>query len=86
MRKLVDLIGITSIMEVCFFSIFVHHSLYSDTANGFLVEQVLIRLIGSDEHVYANCLDSMKWLEDTDVLEMIVDKFSSSVSCISTIF
>ncbi|KAM7500499.1 hypothetical protein LguiA_024913 [Lonicera macranthoides] len=54
MRKLVDLIGITSIMEV------------------------LIRLIGSDEHVYANCMDSMKWLEDTDVLEMIVDKFSSS--------
>ncbi|CAN4081945.1 unnamed protein product [Withania somnifera] len=53
-RKLVDLIGITSIMEV------------------------LIRLIGTDEHLYSNFSDSMQWLEDTDVLEMIVDKFSSS--------
>ncbi|XP_047325671.1 serine/threonine-protein phosphatase 6 regulatory subunit 3 [Impatiens glandulifera] len=55
-RKLVDLIGITSIMEV------------------------LIRLISSDEHLYTNFTGSMKWLEDTDVLEMIVDKFSSSES------
>ncbi|XP_059288401.1 uncharacterized protein LOC132041702 isoform X2 [Lycium ferocissimum] len=53
-KKLVDLIGITSIMEV------------------------LIRLIGTDEHLYSNFSDSMQWLEDTDVLEMIVDKFSSS--------
>ncbi|KAH6826236.1 SIT4 phosphatase-associated family protein [Perilla frutescens var. hirtella] len=55
-KKLVDLIGITSIMEV------------------------LIRLIGADEHIYANCGDSMQWLEDIDILEMIVDKFSSSDS------
>lgn len=55
-RQLVDLIGITSIMEV------------------------LIRLIGADEHIYANYSDAMKWLEDTHVLEMIVDKFSLSDS------
>ncbi|XP_043688957.1 serine/threonine-protein phosphatase 6 regulatory subunit 2-like [Telopea speciosissima] len=55
-RQLVDLIGITSIMEV------------------------LIRLIGADEQMYTNYLDAMPWLEDTDVLEMIVDKFSSSDS------
>ncbi|CAK9142873.1 unnamed protein product [Ilex paraguariensis] len=53
-RRLVDLIGITSIMEV------------------------LIRLIGADEHLYSNYVDSMQWLEEIDVLEMIVDKFSSS--------
>ncbi|XP_068653798.1 uncharacterized protein [Aristolochia californica] len=53
-RQLVDLIGITSIMEV------------------------LIRLIGADEHMYSNYLDAMQWLEETNVLEMIVDKFSSS--------
>jgi serine/threonine-protein phosphatase 6 regulatory subunit 3 len=53
-RKLVDLIGITSIMEV------------------------LVRLIGADEHLYSSYLDSMKWLEDTNVLEMIGDKLSSS--------
>ncbi|PIN22429.1 SAP family cell cycle dependent phosphatase-associated protein [Handroanthus impetiginosus] len=53
-NKLVDLIGITSIMEV------------------------LIRLIGADEHIYANYADSMQWFEDMNVLEMIVDKFSSS--------
>ncbi|XP_042489476.1 serine/threonine-protein phosphatase 6 regulatory subunit 3 [Macadamia integrifolia] len=55
-RQLVDLIGITSIMEV------------------------LIRLIGVDEQMYSNYMDAMQWLEDTNVLEMIVDKFSSSDS------
>jgi serine/threonine-protein phosphatase 6 regulatory subunit 3 len=54
--QLVDLIGITSIMEV------------------------LIRLIGADETIYSNYGDTLQWLENTDVLEMIADKFSSSVS------
>ncbi|KAG4198827.1 hypothetical protein ERO13_A05G110200v2 [Gossypium hirsutum] len=55
-KHLVDLIGITSIMEV------------------------LIRLIGADEHMYTNYKEYMQWIEDTDILEMIVDKFSSSDS------
>lgn len=54
--QLVDLIGITSIMEV------------------------LVRLIGADENIYSNYTDTVQWLEETDVLEMIVDKFSSSDS------
>lgn len=54
--QLVDLIGITSIMEV------------------------LIRLIGADETMYSGYVDSMQWLDDIKVLEMIVDKFSSSDS------
>ncbi|KAK1375560.1 Serine/threonine-protein phosphatase 6 regulatory subunit 3 [Heracleum sosnowskyi] len=53
-KKLVDLIGITSIMEV------------------------LVRLIGADEHLCTNYMESMQWLEETDVLEMVADKFSSS--------
>nr|CAB3464267.1 unnamed protein product [Digitaria exilis] len=53
--QLVDLIGITSIMEV------------------------LMRLIGADETIYSNFADTLQWLENTDVLEMIVDKFSSSI-------
>ncbi|KAI3742873.1 hypothetical protein L1987_60571 [Smallanthus sonchifolius] len=52
--KLIDLIGITSIMEV------------------------LIRLIGADKYLYTNYADSMQWLQDIVVLEMIVNKFSSS--------
>ncbi|XP_010540614.1 PREDICTED: serine/threonine-protein phosphatase 6 regulatory subunit 3-like [Tarenaya hassleriana] len=56
LKQLVDLIGITSIMEV------------------------LKRLIGSDEHLYTNYTSAMQWVEDTDVLEMIVDKFGSSES------
>ncbi|EEF39231.1 serine/threonine-protein phosphatase 6 regulatory subunit 3 [Ricinus communis] len=56
LNQLVDLIGITSIMEV------------------------LIRLIGADEHMYTSYMDAMQWIEETDVLEMIVDKFSSSDS------
>lgn len=46
----------------------------------FLVKQVLIRLIGADEHMYASYMESMQWIEETNVLEMIADKFSSSVS------
>ncbi|CAI9760066.1 unnamed protein product [Fraxinus pennsylvanica] len=53
-RKLIDHIKISSIMEV------------------------LIRLIGADEHIYTNYLDSIPWLDDMNVLEMIVEKFSSS--------
>lgn len=56
LSQLVDLIGITSLMEV------------------------LIRLIGADEHMYTNYTDAMQWIEETDVLEIIVDKFSSSDS------
>jgi serine/threonine-protein phosphatase 6 regulatory subunit 3 len=55
-QQLVDLIGITSIMEV------------------------LIRLVGADDHVYPNHLDVMQWLADSNLLEMIVDKLSPSNS------
>lgn len=41
--------------------------------------QVLIRLISADETMYSGYVDSMQWLDDIKVLEMIVDKFSSSV-------
>ncbi|KAJ4748367.1 Serine/threonine-protein phosphatase 6 regulatory subunit 1 [Rhynchospora pubera] len=54
--QLVDLIGITSMMEV------------------------LLRLIGADETMYTGSSETMKWLEDTNVLDLIVDKFSSSES------
>ncbi|CAI0453005.1 unnamed protein product [Linum tenue] len=53
-RKLVDLIGITSIMEV------------------------LVRLVGADDHVYPNFVDVMQWLADSNLLEMVVDKLSPS--------
>ncbi|AQK96293.1 SIT4 phosphatase-associated family protein [Zea mays] len=59
--QLVDLIGITSIMEV------------------------LIRLIGADETIYSNYGDTLQWLENTNVLEMIADKFNSSVSTKKTL-
>ncbi|XP_024390594.1 uncharacterized protein [Physcomitrium patens] len=52
LKKLVDLIGITSVMEV------------------------LIRLVGADEHMYVFHVDSLQWLADTDLLEMLVDKLS----------
>eukprot|EP00268_Persea_americana_P025306 TRINITY_DN2466_c0_g1_i6.p1 TRINITY_DN2466_c0_g1~~TRINITY_DN2466_c0_g1_i6.p1 ORF type:complete len:584 (-),score=119.25 TRINITY_DN2466_c0_g1_i6:1229-2980(-) len=51
-RQLVDLIGITSIMEV------------------------LVRLVGANEHPYPNCVDVMQLLADSNLLEMIVDKLS----------
>lgn len=39
-------------------------------------------MIGADENMYVSHVDAMQWIEDTNVLEMIVDKFSSSVSII----
>ncbi|KAI4322271.1 hypothetical protein L6164_021982 [Bauhinia variegata] len=53
-RQLVDLIGITSIMEV------------------------LVRLVGADDHVYPNFIDVTQWLAESNLLEMIVDKLSPS--------
>ena len=42
---------------------------------------MLIRFIGADVHIYGNSGgDTMQWLEEMDILDMIVDKFSSSVS------
>jgi hypothetical protein len=42
-------------------------------------KQVLLRLIGADETMYTGSSETLKWLEDTNVLDLIVDKFSSSV-------
>ncbi|BAT91970.1 hypothetical protein LR48_Vigan05g178500 [Vigna angularis] len=53
-RQLVDLIGITSIMEV------------------------LVRLVGADDHMYHNFIDVMQWLAESNLLEMIIDKLSPS--------
>jgi len=39
------------------------------------VTEILIRLVGADDHMYTD--DAMEWLADTDLLEMIVDKLSS---------
>ncbi|CAI9268165.1 unnamed protein product [Lactuca saligna] len=56
LQQLVDLIGITSIMEV------------------------LVRLVGADDHMYLGSVDVMQWLTDSNLLEMIVDKLSPSSS------
>ena len=42
--------------------------------------QVFVRLVGADDHVYANYMDVMRWLAESNLLEMIVDKLSPSVS------
>lgn len=45
-----------------------------------LSSQVLVRLVGADEHVYPNFIDVMQWLAESNLLEMIVDKLTPSVS------
>lgn len=42
--------------------------------------QVLVRLVGADDHVYPNFIDVMQWLAESNLLEMIVDKLSPLVS------
>lgn len=39
-----------------------------------------MRLVGADDHVYPNFVDVMQWLAESNLLEMIVDKLSPSVS------
>lgn len=50
--------------------------------------QVLVRLVGADDHVYPNFMDVMQWLAESNLLEMIVDKLSPSVSknCIMSLY
>nr|XP_043609147.1 serine/threonine-protein phosphatase 6 regulatory subunit 3-like isoform X2 [Erigeron canadensis] len=55
-QQLVDLIGVTSIMEI------------------------LVRLVGADDHMYPDSVDVMQWLTDSNLLEMIVDKLNPSSS------
>lgn len=42
--------------------------------------QVLVRLVGADEHIFAFHVDALQWLADTDLLEMLVDKLSPPVN------
>jgi len=35
-----------------------------------------MRLIGADETIYSNFADTLHWLENTDVLEMIVENLA----------
>lgn len=42
--------------------------------------QVLVRLVGGDDHMYPNYAEVMQWLADSNLLEMIVDKLNPSVS------
>ncbi|TQD86741.1 hypothetical protein C1H46_027696 [Malus baccata] len=55
-RQLVDLIGITSIMEV------------------------LVRLVGADDHVYPNFIDVMQWLAETETLSAITRNAPSALA------
>lgn len=84
-RQLVDLIGITSIMEVIKNKIFrikfkVFQMLVCSSIWCVFMVQVLVRLVGADDHVYPNFIDVMQWLAESNLLEMIVDKLSPSVS------
>ncbi|CAI9105072.1 OLC1v1003921C1 [Oldenlandia corymbosa var. corymbosa] len=42
--------------------------------------EVLVRLVGADDHIYPSSVDVMQWLAESNLLEMIVDKLSPSSS------
>ncbi|XP_042435326.1 serine/threonine-protein phosphatase 6 regulatory subunit 3-like [Zingiber officinale] len=44
------------------------------------IREILIRLVGADDHTNPNYMNIIKWLADTSLLEMIVDKLSPSHS------
>ncbi len=51
-----------------------------------LYMQVLRRMVGADEHMYAFHADSLQWLAEADLLEMLVDKLSPLVPFSSSEF
>lgn len=69
-------------MVISLFVTFAFHILGCILILGELVMQVLVRLVGADDHVYPNYLEVMQWLAESNLLEMIVDKLSPSVSVI----
>lgn len=44
------------------------------------IKEVLVRLVGGDDHMYPNYAEVMQWLADSNLLEMIVDKLNPSAS------
>ncbi|KAI3793750.1 hypothetical protein L1987_36372 [Smallanthus sonchifolius] len=42
------------------------------------IKEVLVRLVGADDHMYPNYAEVMQWLNDSNLLEMIVDKLNPS--------
>ncbi|KAG6522171.1 hypothetical protein ZIOFF_019308 [Zingiber officinale] len=42
------------------------------------IREILIRLVGADDHTNPNYVNIMQWLSDTNLLDMIVDKLSPS--------
>ncbi|XP_042470186.1 serine/threonine-protein phosphatase 6 regulatory subunit 3-like [Zingiber officinale] len=44
------------------------------------IREILIRLVGADDHTNPNYVNIMQWLSDTNLLDMIVDKLSPSHS------
>ncbi|CAN4097649.1 unnamed protein product [Withania somnifera] len=44
------------------------------------IKEVLVRFVGADDQIYPNTTDVMQWLADSNLLEMLVDKLSPSVS------
>ncbi|KAL3629554.1 hypothetical protein CASFOL_026776 [Castilleja foliolosa] len=46
------------------------------------IKEVLVRLVGADDHLYPDSLDVMQWLTDSNFLEMVVDKLNSSCGCL----
>ncbi|KAL7613213.1 hypothetical protein Lser_V15G08021 [Lactuca serriola] len=42
------------------------------------IKEVLVRLVGGDDHMYPNYAEVMQWLADSNLLEMIVDKLNPS--------
>lgn len=60
-------------------------SIFFSSSSDVDIRQVLIRLIGADENMHSNYTDTIQCLEDADILEMIVDKFRSSVCDMSCI-
>ncbi|KAI3520522.1 hypothetical protein L1887_09971 [Cichorium endivia] len=44
------------------------------------IKEVLVRLVGGDDHMYPNYEEVMQWLADSNLLEMIVDKLNPSAS------
>ena len=66
-------------LKVMLLSSLIYGLIMTSNVRGCPPMQVLVRLVGADDHIYAFHVESLQWLADTDLLEMLVDKLSPPV-------
>nr|KAJ0206851.1 hypothetical protein LSAT_V11C500280560 [Lactuca sativa] len=74
--------GLTGLLETMRVQMEAHQYVFQQLAVDLIgitsIKEVLVRLVGGDDHMYPNYAEVMQWLADSNLLKMIVDKLNPS--------